>query len=206
MPPPIPKPILFGPFTVTSQACAPPTPDPTTNPPPQVFYQTAHSFALVNLKPLLPGHVLVAPRRVVARLRDLTPAECGDLFATVTRVGRALERAYPATTALSVAVQDGADAGQSVAHVHAHVVPRRPGDGAGLPAAAAVEGEGAGDRLYRALEGPEGDVGAHLAGKVGERRAPFPRVDEAARRPRSEEEMVKEAAWLAAEMEKESVE
>jgi hypothetical protein len=37
-------------------------------------------------------------------------------------------------------------------------------------------------------------------------RAPFPRVDEAGRRPRSEEEMAREARWLAAEMEKDGVE
>jgi bis(5'-adenosyl)-triphosphatase len=171
-----------------------------------VFYQTPHTFALVNLKPLLPGHVLVAPLRRVARLRDLTPAEAGDLFTVVRRVGRTLERAYAGTTALSVAVQDGADAGQSVPHVHAHVMPRRAGDGAGLPGAASAAEGGAGDELYRALEGPAGDVGAHLAGRAGESRAPFPRIDEAGRRPRSEEEMAREARWLAAEMEKDDVE
>ena len=89
--------------------------------------------------------------------------------------------------------------------MHAHVAGRRS-DGAGLPSAAASSAEGAGDAFYRALEGPEGDVGAHLAGRAGERRAPFPRVDEAGRRPRSEEEMAGEARWLAAEMEKDDVE
>ena len=78
----------------------------------QVFHRTALSFAIVNLKPLLPGHILVCPRRVVPRLHDLTADEVTDLFATVQRIGAALERIYRAD-ALSIAIQDGVVAGQS---------------------------------------------------------------------------------------------
>ncbi|KAJ6177833.1 Histidine triad (HIT) protein [Penicillium mononematosum] len=85
------------------------------------------TFALVNLKPILPGHVLVSPRRVVPRVTDLTPAETSDLFVTVRRVGRMLERIYGATS-LNIAIQDGAHAGQSVPHVHAHIIPRKAAD------------------------------------------------------------------------------
>ena len=46
----------------------------------QVFYKTAHSFALVNLKPLLPGHVLVCPNRVVPRLKDLSAEEVSTII------------------------------------------------------------------------------------------------------------------------------
>ncbi|KAL5332802.1 HIT-like domain-containing protein [Aspergillus crustosus] len=100
--------IHFGPFLVT----------------PQVFHQTPLSIALVNLKPILPGHVLVSPRRVVPRVSDLTPPETADLFLTVRRVGRMIERVYGATS-LNIAIQDGPEAGQSVPHVHAHIIPRR---------------------------------------------------------------------------------
>ena len=41
----------------------------------QVFYVTTLSAALVNLKPILPGHSLVIPRRVVPRYADLSVAE-----------------------------------------------------------------------------------------------------------------------------------
>ncbi|KAJ9635845.1 Dinucleoside triphosphate hydrolase [Coniosporium tulheliwenetii] len=170
MPPPrITKPIYFGPFLVTSQ----------------VFHTTPHTFALVNLKPILPGHVLISPHRRVPRLRDLTPAEISDLFLTVQRVSRMIERVFNAT-ALNIAVQDGADAGQSVPHFHAHVIPRREGDL-----------EGGGDAVYRLMEGEEGDT--------GRRRGQFPAVDaDEVRKPRSEEEMRREAEWFAEEMEKEN--
>jgi bis(5'-adenosyl)-triphosphatase len=84
---------------------------PITN---QVFYRTALSFAIVNLKPLLPGHVLVCPQRVVPRIRDLRPDEISDLFLAVQRVSRVLEKVYSAD-GLNIAIQDGAVAGQSYA-------------------------------------------------------------------------------------------
>lgn len=78
----------------------------------KVFYRTEYSFALVNLKPLITGHVLVCPNRVVARLKDLSAAEVTDLFLTVQRIGKAVEHIYEAD-ALNIAIQDGVAAGQS---------------------------------------------------------------------------------------------
>jgi bis(5'-adenosyl)-triphosphatase len=49
---------------------------------------------LVNIKPILPGHVLVIPYRHVQRLTDLTSAEVTDLFTTVQKVQRMLARNY----------------------------------------------------------------------------------------------------------------
>ncbi|KAI9865098.1 MAG: hypothetical protein M1813_002417 [Trichoglossum hirsutum] len=169
MPPLTTKPIFFGPFLVTSQ----------------VFHLTAQTFALVNLKPLLPGHVLVCPRRRVGRVRELTASEASDLFLTVHLVGRCMERVFRGS-ALNIAIQDGADAGQSVAHVHAHVIPRRRGD---------VDGE---DAVYGMLEGEEGDLGRWLCRRE---RARFPVREGVVREPRSEEAMVREAEWFAREME-----
>ena len=46
----------------------------------QVFCETPLSLGLVNLKPVVPGHVLIISRRVVARFADLTPEETTDLW------------------------------------------------------------------------------------------------------------------------------
>ncbi|CAG8380417.1 unnamed protein product [Penicillium salamii] len=187
-------PIYFGSFIVT----------------PQVFLTTPLSFALVNLKPILPGHVLVSPRRVVPRVTDLTPAETSDLFLTVRRVGRMVERVYGASS-LNIAVQDGVHAGQSVPHVHAHIIPRKAAD---------LDHRGGTDAVYDLLDGDEGDlakafkdIGARDADQAGnesvtgteveKRRSRFPVVDNDQRRPRGEEEMKAEAEMLAREMENE---
>ncbi|KAI9785451.1 MAG: hypothetical protein M1835_003331 [Candelina submexicana] len=179
MPPITNAPIYFGPFLVTSQ----------------VFHLTPHSFALVNLKPLLPGHVLISPRRKAPRISDLTPVELTDLFSTVQRVGRMVERVFSAS-ALNIAIQDGAAAGQSVPHIHTHVIPRKAAD---------LDERGGGDVVYTLLEGQEGDVGRHLLEREVRDRPKFPAVGkDEERRPRTEEVMRREAEWLAGEMEKES--
>ncbi|GAA5996865.1 bis(5'-adenosyl)-triphosphatase [Rhodotorula paludigena] len=95
--------------------------------PNQVFYQSALSCGIVNLKPVVPGHVLVIPQRVAPRFRDLTPDEVTDLFLSVHQISRVIEKEYKAQ-ALNIALQDGPLAGQSVPHVHVHIIPRRAKD------------------------------------------------------------------------------
>ena len=154
-----------------------------------MFYITSHSFALVNIKPLLPGHVLVSPRRVASRLSDLSTAEVTDLFLTVQRVGRMIERVYKASS-LNIAIQDGLAAGQSVPHLHTHLIPRRLSD---------LDQHGGSDAIYGMLEGEDGDIGKHLL-LHSRGRPKFPMIDDSTRKPRSEEEMAAEAINLAHEM------
>lgn len=92
-----------------------------------VFLQSELSFALVNRKPVLPGHVLVCPLRPVERFRDLKPEEVADLFQTTQKVADVVEKYFQATS-LTIAIQDGPEAGQTVKHVHVHVLPRKSGD------------------------------------------------------------------------------
>jgi bis(5'-adenosyl)-triphosphatase len=167
------KPLVFGDFTVT----------------PQSFHSTPYSFAFVNIKPILPGHVLVSPIRRVPRLADLTPEEVQDLFLTVQKVGHMVERVFHASS-LNIAIQDGVDAGQSVAHLHAHIIPRRPAD---MPNT---------DDVYAEMDGPHGNIGRHFQER---HEGSFPSVDSSIARPaRSDEDMVKEADWLRAEMDVET--
>ncbi|RYO73378.1 hypothetical protein AA0113_g126 [Alternaria arborescens] len=175
--------IKFGTFVVTNQ----------------VFHVTRLSFAIVNLKPLLSGHVLVSPRRIVPRFNDLSAAEVQDLFLTVQRVSRMVERVFSASS-LNIAIQDGVDAGQSVPHVHAHIIPRKKDD---------LEEKGGTDAIYGMMESEDADLSkqladrekaakAHLAGE--EKKGRFPAVDNDSRKPRTDQEMQEEAEWLAEEM------
>ncbi|XP_072026527.1 bis(5'-adenosyl)-triphosphatase-like isoform X1 [Amphiura filiformis] len=93
----------------------------------QVFFRSGLSFGFVNRKPVLPGHILVSPLRVVERFRDLTNDELADLFQSTQIISKVIEQEYNATS-LSIALQDGPDAGQTVEHVHVHVLPRKPED------------------------------------------------------------------------------
>ena len=57
----------------------------------------------------------------------MTPEEVTDFFLLSQRVSAVVESHF-AATACTFCVQDGPDAGQTIAHVHAHVLPRRAGD------------------------------------------------------------------------------
>ena len=87
-----------------------------------MFLGSALTYAFVNLKPLVPGHVLISPKRVVPRLHGLSADEQRDLWRTVLAVQNIVGRAH-ATRDFIVAVQDGILAGQSVPHVHVHILP-----------------------------------------------------------------------------------
>lgn len=155
----------------------------------------------------------MSPRRIVPRVSDLTIDETTDLFLTVRKVGRMIERVYGATS-LNIAIQDGVDAGQSVPHVHTHIIPRKKAD---------LDHKGGTDAIYGMLDGEEGNLGriqlelqlqkninAQQANSrdtmltEGTRRSNFPAVDNESRTPRSQEDMEREAIMLAAEMEKEN--
>ncbi|XP_058075221.1 bifunctional bis(5'-adenosyl)-triphosphatase/adenylylsulfatase FHIT isoform X2 [Magnolia sinica] len=64
----------------------------------EVFYSTALSYALVNLKPVIPGNVLVCPRREVKRFVDLTVEETSDLWLAAQNVGNRIEHHYNASS------------------------------------------------------------------------------------------------------------
>ncbi|XP_075794569.1 bis(5'-adenosyl)-triphosphatase isoform X2 [Pelodiscus sinensis] len=82
-----------------------------------VFLKTDLSFALVNRKPVVPGHVLVCPLRPVERFRDLRPEEVADLFHTTQQVGNVVEKHFRGTS-LTISIQDGPEAGQTVKLEH----------------------------------------------------------------------------------------
>ena len=108
-----------------------------------------------------------------------------------------IERVFKAS-ALNIAIQDGIDAGQSVPHIHAHIIPRSSGD---------LDDRGGKDAIYSMIEGEEGDLGKQLRKRdnEGQKRGRFPAVDAEGRISRTDEEMRQEAEWLAKEMEDEEV-
>jgi len=94
----------------------------------QIFYSSPSNLtvALVNLRPLCPGHVLVVSKRVVPRIQDLTHEEYHDLWQTVKLVQAVVQECIGADSA-TIGLQDGPDAGQSVPHCHVHILPRNKG-------------------------------------------------------------------------------
>ncbi|MBM3955800.1 MAG: HIT domain-containing protein [Planctomycetes bacterium] len=86
-------------------------------------------FAIFDSYPVSPGHVLVITRRVVPTFFECTAAEQQALFALVGDVKALLDRRLePKPDGYNVGFNAGAAAGQTVPHVHVHVIPRYAGD------------------------------------------------------------------------------
>lgn len=85
-------------------------------------------YAVLNLHPYNPGHLMVLPYRHVAELEDLTTPEAGELMAFTQSAVRAM-KAVASPHAFNVGLNLGTVAGGSLAeHLHQHVVPRWGGD------------------------------------------------------------------------------
>jgi len=100
---------------------------PAKVPGPAIFFRTPQTVAFVNKKPVVEGHFLVSPVREVAKIGDLTSCELGDLFLVVQKVERFAQQFYKVDST-TISVQNGPLAGQSIPHVHVHILPRREGD------------------------------------------------------------------------------
>ena len=85
------------------------------------------AVALRDAYPVAEGHTLVIPRRHEPDLLGLTGAEAASLWALVQEVARSV-LAETGADGLNVGVNAGPAAGQTVMHVHVHVIPRRHGD------------------------------------------------------------------------------
>lgn len=83
---------------------------------------------LRDLYPVTPGHLLVIPRRHCARWDDATSEEKLQLLADVERARALARSADPTIEGFNVGWNDGPAAGQTVMHLHVHVIPRRRGD------------------------------------------------------------------------------
>lgn len=86
--------------------------------------------AIYNIAPFLPGHSLVIPRQHLESLAQLDAELMGQLFSFASRVAACLTGEFD-TDAFDLTLQEGAAAGQTVSHLHLHVIPRISGDLAG---------------------------------------------------------------------------
>lgn len=83
--------------------------------------------AVYNIAPVLPGHSLIVPRWHVERLGALSEDEACRFFMFARKVTEFLVAHFKAE-GFDWTIQDGLSAGQTIGHVHLHVIPRWSGD------------------------------------------------------------------------------
>ncbi|MEY4707850.1 MAG: hypothetical protein RJB58_1573 [Pseudomonadota bacterium] len=90
------------------------------------IYEDAQTLAFMDVMPEADGHVLVVPKEPAEDILDLSPEGLTAMMATVQRVARAVDKALNPGGIL-IKQYNRAAAGQSVFHIHFHIVPRWEG-------------------------------------------------------------------------------
>jgi diadenosine tetraphosphate (Ap4A) HIT family hydrolase len=95
--------------------------------PDAVLLANEHGFVIRDAYPVSRGHTLIIPRRHIASFFEATAEEQAALLALL---GQARERlcAELEPDAFNIGVNDGAAAGQTMPHLHIHIIPRYAGD------------------------------------------------------------------------------
>lgn len=91
-------------------------------------YEDEHSIAFMDVMPQAPGHVLVIPRSGSRNLLDADPAVLARTIPVVQKVAKAVKEAFEAD-GIFIAQFNEAAAGQTVFHLHFHIIPRHEGMG-----------------------------------------------------------------------------
>ena len=92
-----------------------------------------HNYAVLNLYPYNPGHLMICPYRHVALYTDITDAERDEMSAMTQRAMIVL-REISGTQGFNIGMNQGMVGGAGIAeHLHQHVVPRWVGDANFLP-------------------------------------------------------------------------
>ena len=95
--------------------------------PSERVYEDAHTVAFMDLMPQSEGHVLVISREAAETIFELSPEAAAACIRTTQRVAAAVKRAFD-VPGIMIAQMNGSAAGQTVPHVHFHIIPRRSGE------------------------------------------------------------------------------
>ena len=89
-------------------------------------FEDDYSLAFMDVMPQVPGHTLVIPKDPTEDLFHADPVILGQTMATVQKVGEAVKKAFD-VPGIMVAQLNGQAAGQTVFHLHFHLLPRSQG-------------------------------------------------------------------------------
>ncbi|MCK4927469.1 MAG: HIT family protein [Candidatus Aenigmarchaeota archaeon] len=98
--------------------------------PAKIVYEDDFAIAFLDISPCAEGHTVVIPKQHFEKFTDMEEVDAGNLFASVQKVAKAVEKALN-IQASNIGLNNGRAAGQEVPHVHVHIIPRYEGDNGG---------------------------------------------------------------------------
>lgn len=90
--------------------------------PAQIIFENDHALGFRDLHPVAPSHALVIPKKHIVGIHDATPGDAGTLGEVLLAARKVAEELGLAEGGYRLVVNQGADAGQSVFHLHVHVL------------------------------------------------------------------------------------
>lgn len=94
-----------------------------------VVFQNDHAIVFWDANPVTPGHALIIPTRHAVFMADLRPVEISNMMALMTVTQQLVTNTIaPIPGGFTIGINDGPIAGQTVPHVHMHLIPRHEGD------------------------------------------------------------------------------
>ena len=94
----------------------------------EIVDESEYFFATRDSYPVTKLHTLIIVKRCTPTFFDLTTEEVSDLSEIIRRQREVIINLDSTVSAFNIGINDGKDAGQSIRHLHVHLIPRRQGD------------------------------------------------------------------------------
>jgi len=93
-------------------------------------YEDEFVFAFLDIYPCSEGHTVVLPKKHIERFTQMDVIDAANLFSSVHKISKAVCKSFD-LQGMNIGMNVGEVAGQSVPHVHVHIIPRKEGDNGG---------------------------------------------------------------------------
>lgn len=93
----------------------------------RILFENRHAVAVPDGYPVSPGHTLVVPKRHVSDWFDTSPDERLAILELVDEIKRRIDQEHE-PDGYNIGINVGEAAGQTIFHLHVHVIPRYEGD------------------------------------------------------------------------------
>jgi len=93
----------------------------------RIILQNHHAIAIRDSFPISPGHALILPKRHVSSFFDATSEEQAALLDLIRQTREDLTKEF-SPDGFNIGINDGEAAGQTIGHLHIHLIPRYKGD------------------------------------------------------------------------------
>lgn len=93
----------------------------------EIIAESENFFSMYDENPVNPGHIIIISKKHTPSLLGLDKAEFADLYTLLSAAKDIIEKQYH-PDGYNIGINDGSAAGQTVFHLHVHVIPRYQGD------------------------------------------------------------------------------